>query len=225
MTSVAIMQPTFLPWIGYFSLINKVNKFIFLDSVQFDKRSWQQRNKISNNDNFIFLTVPVLTKNKLMQPINKVKIHNKVNFKKQHLKTIELNYKKTKFFELYFPEIEKIYNVDYENLVDLNINFIKYICNCLFIKTDFSKSSDLNFLEKKNSLLIKICKHYNANQYISPLGSKNYLNENMFKDNKILVKYHDFLQKKYPRDKKKFISNLSSLDALFYLGKKARDLL
>ena len=84
---VAIMQPTYLPWVGYFNLINKSEYFVFLDDVQFDKRSWQQRNKIIINSNQRYLTVPVLSKNKYLQKLSEVKIDNSEKWQKVLLRT------------------------------------------------------------------------------------------------------------------------------------------
>ena len=90
MTKIAIMQPTFLPWLGYFSLIKKVDKFIFLDSVQFNKRSWQQRNKIKNNTKSMYLTVPVLSKNKFDQKISETKIDRNSKYIENHLEPLNI---------------------------------------------------------------------------------------------------------------------------------------
>ena len=91
---VAIMQPTYLPWIGYFGLINSVDLFVFLNSVQFDKRSWQQRNKIKSPKGSLYLTVPVLSKGFSKQIIKDVKIEQNQEFYKKHINSIKHNYNK-----------------------------------------------------------------------------------------------------------------------------------
>ena len=85
MTTIAIMQPTYLPWLGYFDLIDRSDILVFLDSVQFDKRSWQQRNRIKTPNGELMLTVPVLTKGKFDQKICDVMIDQSQNFEKKHL--------------------------------------------------------------------------------------------------------------------------------------------
>ena len=109
------MQPTYLPWSGYFGLFNCVDFFVFLDSVQFDKRSWQQRNYIRDNSDKILLSIPVLSKGQFHQKINQVKINNDLNWKKKHLNSIFHSYSKSKFFNEFFPELSKIYNEEVSN--------------------------------------------------------------------------------------------------------------
>ena len=99
---IGISQPTFLPWQGYLALINYVDEFIILDDVQFDKRSWQQRNKIKLNNKELVLTIPVKTKGRYEQKIYEVAINNQTNFIEKHLKSIFLSYKKSKYFKNYF---------------------------------------------------------------------------------------------------------------------------
>ena len=95
---IFITQPTYMPWIGYFSFLLKSKKIIFLDDVQFSRRSWQQRNKIKHINEELLLTVPVISKGKKNQNINEVRINNKTNFVEKHLKSISLSYKKCKYF-------------------------------------------------------------------------------------------------------------------------------
>ena len=86
--NLAITQPTFLPWAGYFGLIDQVDEIVFLDDVQFEKRSWQSRNKIKFQDKELYLTVPVIVKNKRLQKINEVQIDQSRNYISKHLKII-----------------------------------------------------------------------------------------------------------------------------------------
>mgnify|MGYP003315469201 CR=1 FL=1 len=97
MSRIAIMQPTYLPWIGYFGLMEYVDMFVFLDSVQFEKRSWQQRNKIKTNEGERYLTIPVQSKGKRDQLINEVKVLKCSNFEKQHKRLIKQYYSKSLF--------------------------------------------------------------------------------------------------------------------------------
>ena len=101
---VAISQPTYLPWIGYFDLIDQVDRFVFLDTVQFEKRSWQQRNRIRTAEGLLFLTVPVIVKGRFEQKIKDVEIESPF-FVRKHLRTIESNYRRAPFFGQYFEEL------------------------------------------------------------------------------------------------------------------------
>lgn len=220
--TISIMQPTYLPWMGYFDLMDQVNIFVLLDSVQFEKRSWQQRNKIKSPKGELLLTVPVLTKGKFDQKINQVKINKSKHFPKDHLKAIGYNYNKAKYFKKIYPELEKILNKSFNLLVDLNIELIVWLKNLLGIKTKIKKSSLLKTRGRKADLLINICKLLNANTYLSPIGSKAYLKDGqIFKANNIRLSYQQFNHPQYCQLYGKFIPYLSILDLLFNKGSES----
>jgi hypothetical protein len=221
---LGISQPTFLPWAGYFGLLNFVNEFVFLDDIQFNKRSWQQRNNIKINNKNFFLTVPVISKNKYNQKINEVLIDKKSNFIQNHKRCIEINYKKTNYFKDYADEIFKVYDINHDKLIDLNIDFIKVICNLLKIKFSFIRSSELKTNSSKENLILEICKIKKSKTYISTIGSKNYLNNDYdFKKNLIELKYYKFKNFKYKQLGNDYIENLSIIDLLFNLGPNTLD--
>lgn len=216
---LGISQPTYLPWGGYFGLLNFVDEFVFLDDVQFSKRSWQQRNNIKINNKNFFLTVPVISKNKYNQKINEVLIDRKRNFIQDHKRCIEINYKKTNYFNDYADEIFKVYDIAHEKLIDLNIDFIKVFCNLLKINFSFVRSSELKTKSSKENLILEICKIKKAKTYISTIGSKNYLNNDCeFKENLIDLKFYKFKNLKYKQLGSNYIENLSIIDLLFNLG-------
>ena len=129
------MQPTYLPWIGYFKMMQESDLFILLDDVQFDKRSFQQRNQILINKKKNFLTVPVFSKGKFDQKINEVKIKNDLPWYQDHIKTIKMNYSKHNYFEEFFNVLEKIYLKKNNKLIDLNYDIITSIKKYLEIDT------------------------------------------------------------------------------------------
>ena len=178
MKTASIMQPTYLPWLGYFDLTNRSDIFVFLDTVQLDKRSWQQRNRIKTPNSEIMLTVPVLTKGRFNQEIRDVEIDVSQRFEKKHFNSIQLNYKNSKYFKLYISELEEIFFSKINRLADLNIRLIKWLSSKIGIKTTFISSSELDVSGSKTELLINICKKINANHYLSPIGSKSYIEKN-----------------------------------------------
>ena len=114
------MQPTFLPYIGFFALIDYVDEFVFLDNVQFDKRSWQQRNFLKGSSKKEIINIPVLTKGKFDQKILDVEI-DYTNFKINKLiNKIKINYKKSRYLDLYINDIEKIFKKNHTKLINLN---------------------------------------------------------------------------------------------------------
>jgi len=217
------MQPTYLPWVGYFDLIKNCDLFVFLDDVQFSKRSWQQRNKILNNQNITTLTVPVLTKNKFYQKINEAKINNKENWKKKHLSSIIFNYSRHKYFKEFFELYQKNIIKDHEILSKLNISLIKTITGYLNINCNFILSSNLGLNKKKEDKIIEILKITNAKEYISTPGSVDYLGdgENIIKCG-FKFRYRNYKIKEYnQKNLKNFVPYLSIIDLIFNHGKNS----
>ena len=226
MKTVAIMQPTYLPWIGYFDLIDQTDVFVFLDSVQFDKRSWQQRNRIKTSNGELTLTVPVLSKGKREQRICEVEFDPTQNFREKHLRAIEHNYSKASHFQQYINGFSKLYAQDYKNLAHLNITLIKWFTQKLGLQVEFSHSSSLKTSGKKVELLVDICKKLNADHYLSPLGSKEYIEENnLFSNNGINLSYQNFKHPQYNQLWGEFIPYLSIIDLFFNEGEKSLNII
>ena len=226
MTTVAIMQPTYLPWLGYFDLIDRSDIFVFLDSVQFDKRSWQQRNRIKTPNGELMLTVPVLTKGRFNQNICDVIIDKSQKFEKKHFSSIRLNYKKSKYYELYIQELEKIFNSKISKLTDLNMRLIEWLSLKLGANTKFYYSSKLDARGSKTELLVNICNEINANHYLSPSGSKRYIDKNnLFVKSGIKLSYQNYKHPTYSQLYGDFIPYMSVIDLLFNEGKKSLELI
>ncbi len=226
MTSVAIMQPTYLPWIGYFALMDQVNIFVFLDSVQFDKRSWQQRNRIRNALGEQYLTVPVMSKGKQEQKIIDVEIDPTQKFKKKHLASIQSHYSKAQYFKEYWAEFQEIYEKQTEKLIDLNLNLIHWFSEKLGIETELRRSSEIPNKGEKADLLFSICKVLNATQYVSPLGSKDYLvKHNPFENSQIELSYINYDQPQYQQVYTGFVPYLSTIDLLMNEGDSSLEII
>ena len=224
--TVAIMQPTYLPWIGYFALMDQVDTFIFLDSVQFDKRSWQQRNRIKTRQGEQYLTVPVITKGRRDQKILDVEIDSTQKFQKKHLSAIKANYSKAQFFTQYWPEIENIFQQSPNKLVDLNLALIEWFVKKLGIETPLMRSSELENKGSKAELLYNLCRQVDGTVYFSPQGSKVYLDEhNPFAGSSIELVYHDYEHPIYKQMYPEFIPYISVIDLLMNEGGKSKDFL
>ena len=189
MTSIAIYQPNFIPWLNFFRRLNKVDKFVFLDHVNFQKNGLQNRNKIIVNNKETWLTIPV--KKELNIKISNVKIAYERDWRSKHLNTIRQSYCKSEYFKDYFKKIEQIYNNKKVYLIDFNLEFIKFINSELNIKTPITLSSELNINDRSTDMIIKICKLMKGDLYISGYGSLNYLHPNKFKENKIKLEFDD----------------------------------
>tara|TARA_B100000029_G_scaffold266572_1_gene262481 strand:- start:2264 stop:2947 length:684 start_codon:yes stop_codon:yes gene_type:complete len=217
MTCVSISQPTLFPWIGYFNIIKNSDVFIFLDNVKFEKRSWQMRNRLKSiqaeREEPVWINIPTTIKNSNII-LNDVKIDNSQNWKRRHLQSFRVNYGKN-FQNLEF--LVNMYEQEWEKLVDFNINFITNCCEFLGIHTKLFRASEQDVVGSKSGLLLNICKKFNATEYLSTIGAKDYLenDKDLFLKENIEIKYHEYLQPKYKQNGKKFLEKLSILDLLF----------
>jgi len=219
MTKVAIMQPTYLPWSGYFGLMQTVDVFILLDSVQFDKRSWQQRNQIKTPQGPQWLTVPVITKGLREQLIVDVEIDKNSDFVTKHCRSITQNYSNTHFFKEYSSELFLLLNQQKIHLVDLNTTIINHFKKLLGLKVSLLRSSELETRGKKADLLAFLCQQVKAKSYVSPQGSREYLSKSTaFQQIDIPVKYYQLNEFKYPQKFDGFLPYMSFIDLLFNCG-------
>lgn len=213
-------QPDFIPYLGFFSKFKKCEIFVLCDNFQYNKNSWRNRNFIKTVSGPTWLNIPVSVRYG-EEKINEVDIANNT-FIKKHLKSIELNYKKAKYFNVIFPEIKKIY-LDAQNekkLVRINEMFLYYVFNIINPNIKIVKSSELNLdLEKKKTeLVVEICKKVGATTFISGQGAKVYMDEKLFKDININLIWESYDHPVYPQLFGEFIPNMSVLDALFNVG-------
>jgi len=216
------MQPTFLPWLGYFSLINSVDRFIFLDNVQFEARSWQQRNRILVNCMTHWLTVPVPLPTGRETKIKDVVINQEHFSPLKFKQTLVHAYSKSKWGGATINIVSPILESSSQLLSTMNKELIINICNELGIKKEFILASDLEAKGEKASLLLDICKLLGATTYISPVGSRAYLDEfSGFAESGIQVEYQSYQHPVYPQLSVDFISHLSIIDAMCNIGTEA----
>ncbi len=217
------MQPTFLPWLGYFDLIDQSDFFLFYDDVQFSKQSWQTRNRIVLANNVIFVNVPIRKCN-LDTGINKVLIDNTKPWKNKLLKSFYYSYCKAQYFPQVWPVVNMFFDLDFEFLNDFNTSFIKFISVNLGITSRFISSSDLNlpFVENKVDRLVAFASFLNAKTYLSSPGSYDYLMtgdaEFKFNSRNINLVFHNFIPVEYPAVNNSFVPYMSILDCLFNNG-------
>lgn len=214
---VAIHQPHYLPWPGYFNKIIKCDIFVFLDDVQYKKNEWQNRNRIKSAKGAIWLTIPVHYR--FGQKINEVEIDNKIFWEKDHIKTIKINYQKSPFFKDFFPVIEELLSKRYNKLVDINIASVETILRYLGIERKIIRSSIFKVEENKTDRLVSICKKLSADIYISGIGAKEYLEEKKFEKENIKVEFQNYSTPIYTQMYGEFIPNLSIIDMIFNIGK------
>ena len=216
---VAIHQPNYLPWLGYFYKIASCDMFVLLDNVQYSKNGFINRNKIKTPQGTAWLTVGALTKGRYEQLINEVEINNSLPWSSIHEKSISQGYSNAPYFKNYISFFEDIYHRKWEGLVDLNEALIKVICQILGIRSvEFTRASELNVPGQSTELLVNICKAVGSDTYLSGPSGQKYMDEELFEREGISLRYSDFKHPAYTQLWGDFIPNMSIIDLLFNEG-------
>lgn len=222
---VAIHQPNFLPWLGYFYKMARAEHFILLDSVPFAKGSYTNRVKIKTASGPQWLTVPILTKGKLGQPIREVVCNSKSNWQKKIAATFDTNYRKCPHCSPYADEIVGIIDSSVGNLAEMNIQLIRYVMNQLGIDTPTTRSSEMQAEGKATEMLIALCREIGADTYLSGSGGANYQDEADFKAAGLQLIYADYQHPTYRQEFGQFTAGLSIIDLLFNYGPESAAIL
>lgn len=220
---VGIIQPSYIPWRGYFDFIASVDLFIFYDDVQYSKQSWRNRNQIKTISGPVWLTVPVYDPH--MGEIRNVQINNKVNWRKKQLRAIELAYSRAPFFQEYFDEFSAILSREEDSLCTLDIRLTHWIMEKLAIGTPTMLASDLGAQGSRTERLVDILKKVNASSYLSGPSASAYLDIPLLRINGIDVEYKSYEYEPYQQLHGEFVSAVSVLDLLFNTGSDARSFL
>ena len=221
MKKVAILQSNYIPWKGYFDLINMVDEFIIYDSVQYTKNDWRNRNKIKTSQGVIWLTIPV--KHSLSQNISEIETLNN-SWRKKHWSTISQSYAKSSFFKEYSEIFKELYlNSERTNLNKINLEFIKAVNSILNIKTKISDSLDYEKKGDRVEKLVNICKQAGATEYISGPAAKSYIDLNLFESENIQVSWIDYSgYPSYNQTHGEFEHAVSILDLIFNEGENSK---
>jgi hypothetical protein len=214
---IAIHQPQYLPWIGYFHKMLKADVFCYLDNVQFKKNEWQNRNRIKTARGWQWLTVPVTYR--FPQRINEVKINHAVDWRKKHWQALISNYSKAPFFKEHAIFFEQAYTRDWEFISQLNIFLIEYIRTKLDLADKpTALASHLKLSDDPTGRLIDICRALGADSYLAGRDGAKYMELERFRDSGIRVITQDFHHPSYPQRFGDFVPQLSVVDLLFNCG-------
>ena len=218
---IAITQPTFLPWLGWFDILEQADELVILDTVQFEKRSWQQRNRIVTSAGLQMLTVPVLSKGRHGQEIREVRL-TESDLPEKLLRTLQMNYAKAPYFRPVFEELEELVPRLFRTglLVELNEGLIDLLSRWLTISTPRVRSSQLDASGDRGEYLAAICAQRGADTYLSTRGAADYLHEDLahFGARDVRVMLHDYEHPVYPQLREPFVPYASALDLVMMLG-------
>ncbi len=211
-------QPAYLPWLGYFHKIALADELVILDSVQFEKSSFTNRNKIKTSNGPAWLTIPVEMKGHLDKNINEIGIDNNINWRKKHWNSILLNYKKAPFFNEYAGFFEHYYSNESSNLAEFIETSTTIFLKELEITIPIKKLSDLNIASKKQQLIVDLCKTTGANAFVFGALGKNYADESIYTANNIAIYFQEYKHPVYEQQWGDFAPYMGIVDALFNLG-------
>ncbi len=223
MKTVAIHQPYYFPWLGYFEKILKSDVFVFLDDAQYEKNNYYNRNQIKTPQGKMWLTVPV--KYKFQIPLKDIEVDNSKSWQKKHYNSIVSCYAKSRYFEEHRTFLEDIYlNRNWEFLLDLNLFTLNYFLDFLGLKTPIKFSSELGISTTGTQRLVDICKCFDASTYYSGISGSKYMDLDLFKKENIKVNFQNYKYKEYNQLFGEFVPNLSVIDLVVNTKKRASSL-
>lgn len=218
---VGIMQPYFMPYIGYWQLMNAVDKYVIYDDVNFIRRGWINRNRILIDNQPKYFNIPMIgaSQNKL---INEVEVNTDQKLVKKNLRTIESAYKKAPYFDNVYPLLEKIINCKKKIISEYIENSFIILCNYLDIMPELIMSSSLNknCNLKAQDKILDICRLLGCTEYYNAIGGKKLYSYNDFKKNGIELKFLETEYIEYKQFNNNFQSNLSIIDVMMFNSKK-----
>jgi len=218
---VAIHQPQYLPWLGYFYKMNQADVFCFLDNVQYKKNEWQNRNRIKTSQGWQWVSVPVHYR--FPMNIIEVAVATTDPWRRAHLQSLISSYGKAPFFNNFVALFQDLYYKDWNLLCELNIATIAALKLALGITTETIRASQLNLSEEPTQRLIDICRALGADTYLSGPDGANYMDLERFRASGIKVVFSQFRHPVYPQCFGPFIANLSAVDLLFNCGPRSLD--
>jgi hypothetical protein len=218
-TTIAVLQPGFLPWLGFFDQMVQSDVFVYYDDVQFDKHGWRNRNRIKTPRGPAWVTVPVLHAGLHGQSVKDVMIDSSKNWGRKLLATISQSYAQAPLSKPYVAELtDLVLGTKWLRLVDLNLQLTELLRRWLAIKTETVRSSELGIDGTQTGRLVAICRHFGATRYLSGNAAKTYLQQDLFDEAGVSVVWHDYEHPRYPQLHGEFVPYLSALDMILNLG-------
>lgn len=214
--NVGIHQPDYIPWLGLFYKMYLSDVFVHLDDAQYSNEADHNVNSIKTPQGSFRLKFPV--EQHLGDLINQVRPKYELKWREKHLKTMEMNYTKAKFFKETFPELRDVYMVDYPNVAELNIAINEYIAGKFGITPKFVRSSEFNMTSVREERVIDLCVAVGGTRYISGNGARVYQEEEHFTSRGVELSYLDYKPIEYPQVWKEFLPCMSVVDYIFNCG-------
>jgi WbqC-like protein len=215
--TLVILQPGYLPWLGFFDQLRRSDIFVFYDDVQFDKQGWRNRNRIKSPAGPHWLTVPVRHE-RLDQPILEVEIDNRQQWALKHTGAIRQFYARAPYLKRYLPELEALLQHPWERIVDLDINLVEQMCVWFGLHRQLERSSNLAIGGERSHRLLNLCLHFGATRYLTGDAAKDYLDVELFARHGVDVEWQAYRHPIYTQQHGEFVPYLSALDLLLNCG-------
>jgi hypothetical protein len=217
---IAILQSNYIPWKGYFDIINFVDEFVLFDDAQYTKNDWRNRNQIKTQNGLLWLTIPI--KRNFKQPIKDALVVDQ-KWRKKHWRSISESYARAPHFKFYKDQFEELYIESQEiYLSKINYKFLNMICGILGIETKITWSMDYSLPPGKTERLISVCQQAGAGEYISGPAAKDYIEEKLFNEAGIKITFMDYSgYPEYSQLFHPFDHSVSIIDLLFNEGPNA----
>ena len=218
-------QPMYLPWLGLLDKISRADMYCVFDDVPFERHGYGNRNQIKGANGTQMLTVPVHLKDHLATPIYQIEICNGPNWRRKHLRAIELADQKAEDFDDYLPGLQDIYAHKWALLAGLNHALLKFFLDALSIDVEIVMASEQGFSGAKSGLVLDMCKKLGADEYIFGSMGANYADVGAFTEAGVALSFQDYKHPTYSQLHGEFTSHLSILDLLFNHGPDSLEIL
>jgi hypothetical protein len=219
--TVVVLQPGYLPWLGFFDQLHRADVFVYYDDVQFDKHGWRNRNRIKTQTGPSWLTVPVRHGGKGFQTILNVEIDVRTPWARKHVSSIRQAYARAPFVTRYLPALEELLERKWERLVDLDIALAALMAQWFGLQRRIERSSTLGIEGSRSERLVNICRRFGATKYLSGDAAQNYLDTALFVQHGVRVEWQQYVHPAYPQLHGEFVPYLSALDLLLNCGDDA----
>lgn len=213
---VSINQPNYIPYIGYFHRITEADVFVFLDNAQFSNNNMHHWNYIKTPQGKLRIKIPV--EYSFKDSINQTRTKDELMWKQKHLKIIQTNYARARYFKDFYPELAELLLSPYQNIAQMNRTIIERFCIRFGFSTRLVNASDLEIHTYKEERIIDICTALKADSYLSGIGARAYQEERHFMEHGIKLQYTDYHSFGYSQLFDGFIPDLSVIDYIFNCG-------
>jgi len=240
MRSLSIIQPVYLPWLGYFEQIARTDVFVLYDEVQYTKQDWRNRNRIPGAQGPVWLTVPV-RRAPLGTPIHAIRIDTRHRWAAKHLRSVTQAYGRAPYYDPWFARLRAVLEQGWDRLVDLDAALIRLICGGFGIDTPMVRSSEApgdpafagQFdtaaadpgVARRNLRLVELCRRHGADLFYVGAKAADYIDRDLFARFGIRVVFQEYRHPAYPQPGRGMQTHMAAIDLLMMTGPGARDVL